>query len=137
MHMTPYQFDQTKNGWRKLDSEGKFIEAAELIAAYVKQNQAQITSNPTIQTLYFHAGQEYAMVGEARYEEAITYFRRAYKGKPEWDAYVEGTIAFLRRDKTQLEKAIQNGAQNVEMLQRFLTALEEENFSYAVKVTIP
>lgn len=130
--MTPYQFDQTKKGWRRLDEEGKFIEAAELIVAYVKQNQAQTTSNPTIQTLYFHVGQEYAMAGEAYYEEAITYFRRAYKGKPEWDTYVEGTIAFLRRDKTQLEKAMQNGAQNVEMLQRFLAALEEENFSYAV-----
>ncbi len=59
----------------------------------------------SVQTMHFHAGQEYAMSGENNYDKAIDNFTHAYKSQGEWDAYVEGTIAFLRKDEASLEKA--------------------------------
>lgn len=103
--LSPYDFDQTDSGWPALDRQGKYLEAAEAIEAYIAANQALIQSQKevSLQTLHFHAGQEYAMADE--YEKAIEHMKRAYKDRPDWDVYVDGTIAFLAADSTRLKEA--------------------------------
>jgi len=63
----------------------------------------------SITTLYFHAGQCYAMEGEDFYLKAIQKFEKSYKRNKiytEWNLYVKGTIAFLKKDKKNTIKAL-------------------------------
>jgi hypothetical protein len=131
MNMTPKDFDQSPEGWRALDEKQRYLEASELILSYIRQNRHDITGmNPSLQVMYFHAGQEYAMAGEKHYENAIECFEYAYMESTKWNLYVEGTIAFLKRDKTTLIQAIAGQAMNSNVLVQFLHALEKSDNSY-------
>lgn len=130
--MTPNEFDMNNEGWRGLNSEGKHLEAAERILWYIDQNREKITDkNPSIPTLYFHAGQVYAMAGEEYYPQAIESFKKSYKDNEEWDLYVKGSIAFLNKDKKTLDEAIENNGMNIDILQRFSEALDRQDTSYS------
>lgn len=136
LDMTPFEFDQSENGWRKLDKQGLFLEAAELIASYVAANIKIIEAQNqvSIQTLYFHAGQEYACAGKKYYAKAISFFSMSHKSKEGWDVYVDGTIAFLENDKKKLKQAANAlkkltktdamQLSNANLLQEFLYSLE-------------
>jgi hypothetical protein len=52
--------------------------------------------------LYFHIGQALALSG--REDESIVHFERALEpaASPEWRAYVQATVAFLKRDSGAL-----------------------------------
>ena len=103
-NLTPYEFDQTAKGWRRLDAEGKSIEAAEEILHFISNNQYEIDSQDrvSIQIMFFHVGQLYATSGEQYYNKAIQYFQKSFHGTEGWDLYVGGTIAFLNTDKEGL-----------------------------------
>lgn len=99
-------FDQDLNGgWRTLaNREGCERAAAELIREWrhEKRNHRHI--------LYWHEGQMRASAGET--EVAIALFnltRKDLEGDADfgWNHYVEGSIAFLRRDKEALLSAIE------------------------------
>jgi hypothetical protein len=134
LEMTPYDFDQTDAGWRSLDKEGRYLEAAGTIEQFIGKRRSDITTNPSIQTLHFHAGQEYATAGPKYYEEALHCFSSAYKDRPEWDAYVAGTRAFLYKDQRALDNAVEELASlnddNVMILIRFASALRKGDYSY-------
>jgi hypothetical protein len=98
-------FDQTlpDGGWRSLYERGCYAEAAELIRAWrhEKRDHASI--------LYTHEGMMRAYAGQT--EEAITLLRLTYKPMDEdvnfgWNFYMDGTIAFLKRDRGALDTAI-------------------------------
>jgi len=107
--LRPYDFDQTDAGWPSLDGERRYLEAAKAIESYIDSNKAKIAgqSDVSIQTLYFHAGQEYAMEGEQHYSLAIEMMRKSYKSSEGWNIYVDGSIAFLSHDELKLEACIE------------------------------
>src|SRR5688572_17760602 len=107
LDMSPYDFDQSENGWRLLDKQGKYLEAAELIASYLASKEAVIKgqSKVSAQTIHFHAGQEYACAGKVHYAKAVSFLTKAYKGNAGWDLYVDGTIAFLEGGEDKLRLA--------------------------------
>ena len=93
-------FDQDRNGgWRPLVESGCYAEAAELIAAYRERHGNQAT------ILYWHEGQLRAMAGETT--AAVALFNRArHPGgnalDASWNLYVDGSVAFLNRDRPAL-----------------------------------
>lgn len=93
------------------------------------------------ETMYFHAGQEYAMEGDRYYENAINSFTKSFKDNQlEWNLYVKGTIAFLKRDRENLLEVLEELSKltnehnphypNFVLLQNFVKGLEQENYSY-------
>ena len=99
-------FDQTlpDGGWRGLYERGCYVEAAELIREWrhKKRDHASI--------LYTHEGQMRAYAGQT--EQAIALLRLTYKPMDEdanfgWNFYMDGTIAFLERDREGLKTAIE------------------------------
>ncbi len=97
-------FDQDmEGGWRALDNrKGCQATAADLIADYRRLPKAQ-----GIGLLAWHEAQIRAGLGQS--ERAIALMRESYKTEAEdkagWNPYVDGTIAFLRKDRAALEQA--------------------------------
>lgn len=58
--LNPFDFDQSDKGWRLLDRQGKFLEAAKAIESYIASHKKVIETQTqvSLQTMYFHAGQE-------------------------------------------------------------------------------
>ncbi|WP_271300294.1 hypothetical protein [Sphingomonas sp. CV7422] len=96
-------FDQDMTGgWRKLEEDGCEADAADLIRDWRVAHHARET------ILYWHEGQLRADLGQTA--AAIALFRRAYKTAKQdhgfgWNLYVDGTIAFLRRDRPAFDMA--------------------------------
>jgi len=92
------------SGWRKVAQEEGFAEAGDLIDRYLKKHK-DLGSSQTV-NLNFHAGQMFAFANN--YETALERFKNAkYDPEPEgipirWNAYVDSTIAFLKKDKIKL-----------------------------------
>ncbi|KAF1012734.1 MAG: hypothetical protein GAK31_03951 [Stenotrophomonas maltophilia] len=101
--LEPGLFDQDmEGGWRPLADRGCKAEAAELLAAYAALPRA--AGNTLI---VWHEGQLRAELGQTA--QAIALMQRTYKSKDTdpgyWNAYVDGTLAFLRQDRHGLEQA--------------------------------
>jgi outer membrane PBP1 activator LpoA protein len=99
-------FDQTpQQGWRSLGQEECFREAAELISMFLNMHN-ELTKSER-RNLSFHAGQLLAINHD--YAEAIPYFENALNESEaedasfKWNAYVNATIAFLRKDTLALQ----------------------------------
>jgi len=105
-HALAYEaFDQTRDGgWRKIAKAGEYLKAARSIEDYAKR-RADLRSWQRI-NLSFHAGQLYAFAGDN--ETAIKRFSDAMnaneaKDSPiRWNAYVDATIAFLKKDRERI-----------------------------------
>jgi len=91
-------------GWRNLNAAGCADAAVSLLAAYSGANTDRLAGNE-LREIAFHIGQALAMAGRDR--EAIKYFENAQDAgaSAEWRAYVQATLAFLRRDTTGLAAA--------------------------------
>lgn len=99
------RFDQTAgSGWRILASAGRYLDAAQLIDAYIQRNPA--LEGPRRQALFFHAGQMYAFAekyGLARERFLASLSPDESRSSPiRWNDYVRGTVAFLERDRPSL-----------------------------------
>lgn len=100
-------FDQSMpNGaWRGIRDP---FEAAKTIDTYHLHHAEKLRDDER-RILYWHAGQSYATAG--LYQLAITRFEKSYdpQEKPsaefKWNAYVRGSIAFLKKDLKTLTKA--------------------------------
>jgi len=99
-------------GWRMLANAGCDAAAADLIAAWRAAHTA--AGDPRAAPpgadglLAWHEGQPRAYAGQTT--AAITLFDRARKTSEEdrgfgWNLYVDGSIAFLRRDRAGLDAA--------------------------------
>ncbi len=106
---TESQFNSDTCCWRLLSSQKKYAEAADLIVQYL--NTKSTINNK--HSLNWHAGQMFAMAGNK--DEAIKYFNKTYSfiskffsdedGK-QWYYYAKGTVAFIKRDKEQLNRIL-------------------------------
>jgi hypothetical protein len=106
MALDEHAFDQAMTGgWRTLAAAGCDAQAADLIAEW----RAGHPANPrTAGLLQWHEGQLRANAGQTA--RAITLFEAARKPDDEdarfgWNLYVDGSIAFLRRDLAGLDTA--------------------------------
>ena len=91
--------DDAPEKWRVLSNEGKYLEAASELLYFVLSD-----STRNAHADYWHIGQMYAMAND--YEKAIFYMDKSAIGvkDEQWNWYYQGTIAFLKRDKQQLQK---------------------------------
>ncbi len=85
-------------GWRKIANiPGCEIAAADLIAAYKKEHALD---KPILD---WHEGQMRASAGQTeRAIELLSSARKNEAGQEAWNAYVDATVAFLRKDKPGL-----------------------------------
>lgn len=96
-------FDQGPEGWRRLANPDCFAAAADLIRDW---RAAHPGHSPM---LHWHEGQMRAAAGQ--YEHAAMLFEAARAGPNEWNidtgwnAYVDASIAFVRRDAARLQAA--------------------------------
>lgn len=98
-------FDQTEGGWRHIARQGCYDQAARVIARYRDLNGEDLRPGQ-LSSLEWHQGQMHAYVGE--YEAAIHLFEATYDttdDRPEMVLKIDGTLAFLRRDRAALEAA--------------------------------
>jgi len=102
------EFDQAMGkGWRALADAGRYEEAGIIIDQYLTE---ALESKRYSSMLNFHAGQCYAFAGKT--EIAVERFQRSFqREEPEsyvrlarqWNAYVNGTVAFLQGDRIKLQ----------------------------------
>jgi hypothetical protein len=102
-----YQTFDTASGarsWRALLQSGCIREAVDMLEAYRARNGSRLTLEQRLE-LNFHIGQTLAFGG--RDTDSLPYFEsaRADGASDEWNAYVDATIAFIRKDRAQLEAA--------------------------------
>ncbi len=125
LKMDFWEFDQKPNGWRSLrNSDGTldYNATAKLLDTYYEQKKGVPESQRTL--LAFHAGQNYGFAKQT--EEAISRFRKSFQNdQPDWNAYVEATIAFLKNDKDALLKAreklaVMPGQMNLNVIDRLV-----------------
>ncbi|MDJ0979927.1 MAG: hypothetical protein QNI87_15485 [Erythrobacter sp.] len=99
-------FDQDMNGgWRPL---GQIEGCEEATAELIREWRYEKRDHSTI--LYWHEGQMRAYAGQT--QQAIALFKLTYKSADDdadfgWNQYVDGTIAFLERDRGALDAAIE------------------------------
>jgi hypothetical protein len=86
-------------GWRELLAQGCTDAAVASLERYQAANQSRLSAEQT-RELRFHVGQTLAMSG--RDAESVAHFERSAGGDEEWDAYVQATIAFLKREAEAL-----------------------------------
>ena len=105
MALSQRAFDQDMTGgWRGLSMRGCEAEAADLIRDWREAN----TPGPGAGILYWHEGQLRAELGQDA--AAIALFERSRKTVEEdrgmgWNLYVDGSIAFIRRDRAAFDRA--------------------------------
>jgi len=108
-------FDQTEGmGWRVLHDRECFLEAAEILRDWQQINGSALSPDDPrdrslLRILAWHEGQMWGFAGHNA--EALGHFEGSYRTGDDastaaWNLYVEGTIAFLRRDRTSLTEAI-------------------------------
>ena len=146
MQMSPWDFDQSPNGWRKFENTKEYLKAISLIQEYITKNKDRIL-NPregdkkiSLGIMYFHIGQLFALEGQKYYPEAIKEFDRSFEENQEcWNAYVSATIGFLEnnvkkvKDAIKLIKASQEADKrggNMGIVRNFKKALELGELDY-------
>jgi len=132
LKMNYQEFDQTPGkGFRELVDQGCFVEAGKLIDLWHFHSQENL--EPWQKRIsYWHAGQSYAFAEQALYPLAVERFQKSINhGETanddfKWNAYVRGSIAFLRSDRSNLEKyrdelsSTTTAKMNLEILDRML-----------------
>ncbi|GAL99920.1 hypothetical protein [Sphingomonas parapaucimobilis] len=103
MALPQQTFDQEPGGWRSLSMRGCEAEAADLIRNWREKNKPERLAS----ILYWHEGQLRANLGQR--DAAITLFEKSRKTVEDdhgmgWNLYVDGSIAFLRRDRPAFDK---------------------------------
>lgn len=105
--------------WEQLVDDGQIDRAIETI---------QLSKPDLSATDYFHIGQCYAYAGPDRYHEAIESMNKSFKGRADWDNYVNGTIAFLEDNRVALARRLKNAVHPD--FKKTLLALYETNKDY-------
>lgn len=129
-------FDSDTCCWRELSAAGCYVQAADLIKAYLRYH-SHVENRHSLQ---WHLGQMLAMADQ--YKEATRQFKKTYSvfyswfggadGRA-WYLYAKGTVAFLERDKKKFIRLMERWPpqslpdKNFDMLQ---TLLEHWELSY-------
>jgi hypothetical protein len=125
MKLSLDDFDQSDQGFRKYSANYELI--CLLIPEYIEVNDL---SGFEAGNLHWHLGQMHAFHDNV--EEAITEMELSYlEGMPIfWKCYVDGSVAFLQRDKAKLLSAFellkkQDNQMNLDVLERLIANYEE------------
>lgn len=120
---TETQFNSDTCCWRLLSAQKKYAEAADLIVQYVNTNSTINNKH----SLNWHAGQMFAMADNK--DKAIKYFNKTYSfiskvfsdedGK-QWYYYAKGTVAFIKRNKEQLNRILNKWKQKYPITKNYL-----------------
>ncbi len=146
MKMSPWEFDQSPEGWRKIDQLEGRLAAVVVVQEYINQHREEIL-NPkpgekivTLELMYSHIAQMLALEGVNYYAEAIEAFNESFRENREcWNAYVSATIGFLTNNVAQIEEAIatieasqetDKTGGNITIVRNFKQALERGEQSY-------
>lgn len=115
MDFQTFDQDMNESPWRKLvQDHGCYRSAAELIAYYIKNKK--LLDRHNIRNLRFHSGQLLALAGET--ESALEDFEKSYwpdqppSSPLDWNTYVSGTTAFLKRDQRAFDEALEKLTEN-------------------------
>ncbi len=120
IEMSQDDFDQGPDGWRKYSEDYSIVRY--LIAEYMEINKL-----PEYETtmLTWHLGQIHAIHGN--YQEAVVEMEKCISNKmgTGWNAYARGTIAFLQKDRKELQENLwileaQYNQVNIEFLDKFM-----------------
>ncbi len=98
--MPYWEFDQSKSGWRKLESCP--VEAAKLLGRYVKMQESDLRN------VRWHMAQMLALAGNnlpAAEEATKSLNPDEAEQHPEfsWNAYVQATVHFLRNERAAFD----------------------------------
>ncbi len=103
-------FDNDTCCWRELSAAGSYVQAADMIKAYLRYH-GQVENRHSLQ---WHLGQMLAMGDQ--YKEATKQFKKTYSvfyswfggadGKA-WYLYAKGTVAFLERDQKEFVRLME------------------------------
>lgn len=107
MQLSPFEFDQTYEGWRSLEDPALQVLA---IKEYIDKNKEDEFYT---RLLNFHLGQVLAIrnLDENDIIYAIHHMKLSLEENDgEWNDYVNATIAFLNKDRKELDKYV--GKQN-------------------------
>lgn len=125
MGLSVHQFDQTEAGWRKYAEF--YPEVVGLMSQYLSINNVSYSKAANIR---WHIGQIHA--GNDEYQNAIESMKLSYvkEAPPWWNLYVQGTIAFLEKDKKALEQAIdllkkENNQTNLDVLLKLFAGFDK------------
>jgi hypothetical protein len=120
MSLSLDDFDQSYEGFRQYSDDYNLVKI--LIPEYIAVNNLSASVSTT---LHWHLGQIHAFNGE--YVKAINEMKQSkFDGSPVyWNCYVDGSIAFLERDKNALEENLrileqQENQMNIEFLEKFV-----------------
>jgi|SRR3989344_1263687 len=141
--MTPYEFDQSPDGWRSLrPSARKWSERENRLAIVAIEKYLGVHPNQTSpdQGIWFHLGQLYAGVGEN--DKALPWFeksKKVHERDPVSLLYTDATLAFLRSDLSLLKKlairydleAKDEWRKNLPIIERLVRTLEHGSTNYA------
>lgn len=90
LNMTPWDFDQSENGWRSLINDEDQIK---IIILYLEK----YPNNELSTIMYFHLGQILAFMNKN--QKAVKYMKKALEeNDDEWNGYVILTIFFLQKN---------------------------------------
>ena len=123
MNLSMDDFDQSPDGFRKHSADYDLIKY--LIPEYIEFNAL---SKGESRNLHWHLGQMYAINNNS--DAAIEEMKQSYvDGSKTWECYVNGTIAFLQKDKAALMESLealsqQENQMNIEFLEKFVTNFE-------------
>ena len=148
LKMSPWDFDQSPEGWRGVEAKEGRIKAAELIIKYMEVNKDSIDKDSKIvgKFMNFHVGQLLASEGGENTGKSVPFFEQSFiNGKDCWNAYVSGTIAFLKGDVESVKseiKVINNSESdkvsgNLPVLNNFLKVLMNGGGDYNTAYNMP
>lgn len=106
LDLDPFEFDQTGKGWRSLEPDMQVLVIKEYLDQYIEDEYYT-------RLLNFHLGQVLAIrnLDENDIIYAVHHMKLSLsEGDKEWNDYVNATIAFLEKDRNELDKYV--GKQN-------------------------
>lgn len=119
MSMPSFDFDQSEDGFRKHWRNYDLIKL--VIPEYIKVNKVP---DEETKLMHWHLGQMHASNDQV--QDALSEMKLSFRGNDKtWDSYVKGTIAFIEKDKTSLNNAIdtlksQDNQMNLQILEHML-----------------
>lgn len=129
LYLDPWTFDQTPNGWRGLSTPQQQVEALrKYIRTYVKNGQfvgapGEGSRLPPV-ILYWHLGQILAIMDQ--YAPAMAAMQRARdKSDPAWTAYVNATMAWLKKQRAEFDLWAPKAAGNEDAMARLAAGWEQ------------
>lgn len=140
MHQDFDTFDQKPIGWRSLDkNDGSCnLTIALIIDSYLLNHQSKLLASQ-IRLLHWHTGQNFGFLN--LYALAIAKFNNSFDPQesqnPEfhWNAYARATIAFMKKDKAALQKALDEftvvspmEVPNLKIVERFIRCFDAPYF---------